>query len=223
MPKQDKQRQIMQAAERLFTTRRFHEITTDDIARAAAVGKGTIYRYFHDKEDLFFQTATSGFEELCDLVRRHVTGTDAFDAQLLGVCEQITGFFDRRRQLFRMMQTEDGRILLAKGAIHDRWMAHRKKLLAAVADIIRTGVEEGAIRTDVSPEVLATFLLGMLRTRARELEGAPASARRLETVVDLFCRGAGRSGRAAVSPGRRAVVAAPARITRRREAARRPS
>ncbi|RPI59812.1 MAG: TetR/AcrR family transcriptional regulator, partial [Planctomycetaceae bacterium] len=65
----DKRLQIMQAAEKLFTSRRFHEVTTDDIAKSAHVGKGTIYNYFKDKDDMFFQMATNGFDELCDLLQ----------------------------------------------------------------------------------------------------------------------------------------------------------
>jgi len=191
MARPDKRREIMKAAERLFTTRRFHEITTDAVAEAAAVGKGTIYRYFRDKEDLFVQTATSGFDELCDLVSRRVSQGQSFADQLAGACEQIARFFEGRRQLFRMMQTEEGRMLLAKGSIHDRWVAHRRRLVVAVADIVRKGVHEGEIRGDVPPEVLAAFLLGMLRTRAHDLCDAPAPVRRLERVVDLFCCGAG--------------------------------
>ena len=40
---QGKERRIMEAAERLFTSRRFHEITLEEVAQAAKVGKGTIY------------------------------------------------------------------------------------------------------------------------------------------------------------------------------------
>jgi AcrR family transcriptional regulator len=194
MPRPDKRQQIMQAAEKLFTTRRLHEITTDDVAEAAGVGKGTIYRYFRDKDDLFFQTATSGLDELCELLRRKVPEDAPFDEQLLSVCVNITTFFDRRRQLFRMVQTEDGRMSLCKGDLHDRWMQRRKKLLSALAAIMSKGIAEGELRSDVPPEILANFLLGMLRTRARDLADAPKGLQRHELVVDLFCHGSAKAG-----------------------------
>ena len=37
MPRRDRRLAVMQAAEALFTSRRYHEITTDDIAQAAHV------------------------------------------------------------------------------------------------------------------------------------------------------------------------------------------
>ena len=105
----------MQAAEKLFTSRRFHEITLDDIVHEAHVGKGTIYTYFKDKDDLFFQVATSGFGELCALLRRRVAGDAPFRQQLLQACKAATAFFEGRRQLSRMIQSEDARMCLCSG------------------------------------------------------------------------------------------------------------
>lgn len=183
----------MQAVEKLFTSRRFHEITLDDVAQAARVGKGTIYRYFQDKDDLFFQTATSGFDDLCELLRREVPENNPFVEQLISACTQISGFFKRRRQLFQMMQAEEDRIYWFTGTIRDRWMAKRRKLVAAVAEIIRKGVREGKVRNDIPAEVLANFFLGMLRTRARDLANPPEVTPPNELLVDLFCRGAART------------------------------
>ena len=194
MARRDRRQEIMAAAEKLFTSRRYHEITTDDIAQLARVGKGTIYRYFEDKDDLFFQVATSGFDELCELLERTVPSDAPFGEQLLRACGEIPKFFKQRRQLLRMMQAEEGRMQWAKDSIRERWMARRRKLVAAVAAIVRKGVEEGMVRADVSCEVLAQFLLGMLRTRGRALGDAPPAMRRDALIVDLFRHGAGRKG-----------------------------
>ena len=190
MTRRDRRQDIMAAAEKLFTSHRYHEITTDDIAQAARVGKGTIYRYFADKDDLFFQVATSGFDELCDLLERKVPENGRFAEQLLSACAEIPRFFERRKQLFRMMQTEEGRMHFSDSGLRERWMARRKKLVAAVAAILRKGVDEGALRSDIPCEALANFLLGMLRTRARDLAG-PLEPRLPDgLLVDLFYRGA---------------------------------
>lgn len=191
MRKPDKRHEIMQAAERLFTSRRFHEITLDEVAKAAQVGKGTIYLYFKDKDDLFFQAASSGFDELCELLHQKVPGGASFREQLLSACAAVRSFFEGRRQLFRMMQTEGGRMDWCRIQLRERFEAHRKRLVTAVAAIIRKGVEEGEIRSDVPPEVLASYLLGMMRTQGHELREAPQAMQGHELVVDLFCRGAG--------------------------------
>lgn len=122
----------MKVVEQLATDRRFHEITLDEVAQVARVGKGTIYRYFSDKDELFFQVATSGFDELCELLEQIVPADRNFPEKLLMVCQQIGRFFATRRQLLQMMQNEAGRIFWAKGRIRERWMAKREKLFAAV-------------------------------------------------------------------------------------------
>lgn len=190
MERQNRREQIKQAVEKLFTSRRFHEITLDHVAQAARVGKGTIYRYFQDKEDLFFQTATSGFDDLCSLLRQKVPDNTSFVEQLASACVEISGFFNRRRQLFQMMQAEEDRIYWFTGTIRDRWMEKRQNLVSAVAEIMRKGVGEGKVRSDIPAEVLANFFLGMLRTRARDLTNTPGLTQRHELLVDLFCRGA---------------------------------
>ena len=192
---ESKREHIMLAAERLFADRRFHEITLDEVAKAAGVGKGTIYLYFADKDDLFFQVVMSGFAQLCEIVERGRAEGAAFHECLLAVCRQISAFFQRRRQLLRMMQAEDGRLDCQRGAMHERWHAHRQQLVAALGRILADGVSENAVRADVPPEILAAFLLGMLRTRAREVEVPDRMP--LEAVVELFLHGAGGEGQAA--------------------------
>ena len=189
MLKSDKRQHIMLAAEKLFTTRRFHEIKLEDIAHKAKVGKGTIYLYFENKDDLFFQTATSGFEELCQLLQNAPHAVN-FREKLLTACTQITDFFEKRHQLFRMMNDENFRLCFARGNNSERWLEKRRLLLIAVTVIIKRGVEEGHIRDDIEPEVLAAFLLGMLRTRSMDLGGAAENMCSHTIIIDLFCNGA---------------------------------
>jgi AcrR family transcriptional regulator len=192
MKTESKRHVIMQTAEKLFSDRRIHEITLDEVAQRARIGKGTIYRYFADKDDLFFQVATSGFDELCDLIEQRVRQDAPFADQLLQMCELIRAFFKRRREMFRMMQAEDARMPRCKGKLSERWSEHRKKLVAAVAGILRHGMAAGVVRDDIPAEILAHFLLGMLRTRAHDLEDAPAWLQGYELVIELFCNGIAR-------------------------------
>lgn len=180
----------MDAAEKLFTSRRFHEITLDDVVKTAGVGKGTVYRHFDSKDDLFFQTAVSGFEALHDLLGRTVATEAPFDQQILSVCREVSGFFERRRPLFRMMQSEAMRVRWQDQAVRRRWRAGRRKLLTAVSGIVARGVDEGKVRDDIPPETLAHFLLGMLRAQSGEMSPMTRGRRGHELLVDLFCNGA---------------------------------
>jgi AcrR family transcriptional regulator len=189
MQKIDKKQRIMLAAENLFTSRRFHEIRMEDVARKACVGKGTIYQYFENKDDLFFQTATSGFEELYELVQQNIPQTAGFREKLTVTCSHIVAFVEKRRQLFQMMN--DGSIRLhLTGASRERLSNNRRLLRAVIAGIMQRGIEEGEIRSDMKPEVLSVFLMGMLRSRAWDMEGVDKNDCSLDVVIDLICNGA---------------------------------
>ena len=88
-----------------------------------------------------------------------------------------------------MMQTEANLAYWRKGKIRQRWLDKRKMLVNALADIFCEGVAEGVVRSDISAEVMATFLLGLLRTRARDLQGVPENMKNCKLLVDMFLNG----------------------------------
>jgi TetR/AcrR family fatty acid metabolism transcriptional regulator len=189
----DKRLRIMQAAEQLFRTRQFHEIALDEVARVADVGKGTIYLYFSDKEDLFFQTAVAGYDEMCKLLLQNAVNGLAFGETLFRTCVTISSFFRRRRPLFRMILSEGARAVESGGGLRKRWLEHRKSMREAVAAIIAQGIESGDVRSGLPAEILAEYLLGMLRTRAWELEDQPEALRSDASIVEFFIHGAAGS------------------------------
>jgi AcrR family transcriptional regulator len=185
-----KEKQILRAAEELFTTRRFHEVTLDHVCRKAGVGKGTIYRYFKDKEDLFHRMVLSGFSDLCALIRCGTSEDGGFVGQLTRALYETRKFFVQRRALFRVMQAEEGRVSFRKQALRSQWSEHRKDLISAVAAIIQRGVAGGHVRQDVSPELLAGTLLGMLRGYYSQQDAHEISPASMNMLVELFLKGA---------------------------------
>jgi len=190
MARGDRRQQIMRAVEKLFKRRRFHEVTLDDVTREANIGKGTIYRYFRDKDDLIVQTVLSGYDEMCELIRGKAVKGSPFATQLRSLCSEISRFYENRRPLIHLMQSEEGRLFGHGGRARELWHRQRAKLVSAMAEVMDKGKQEGAVRTDIPSEVMAGFLLGMLRTRARELAEVSAADHGVEVVVELFCHGA---------------------------------
>ncbi len=184
-----KKEQIMKAAESLFADRRYHELTIDEIAKVAKVGKGTVYRYFKDKEDLFMQTAGWGWEELCDALEQGMPKGAPFEVTLLRACEEMGGFFSKRWQLLRMMQELEqrgGLSKLSKGYMRQGG----ERLQTAIAGIMKQGQQEGRLRKDVKPVVLAALFRGLLRPMSPVMWQMERK-KRYALVVEIFCRGAG--------------------------------
>jgi len=196
----EKRRDIMRAAEELFADRRYHEVTLDAVARIARVSKGTIYNYFSDKQDLFFQLVISGFDDLCGVLEGTLPPGAGFREQLDAAAREITRFFAERRPLMRMMIAETGGAASRRPGVRDRWLEHRGGLVDAVACIMKRGIADGEVRAKIPARALAGLFLGLLRSRAhdREHTGIPPVSDR--ALVDLFCKGA--CGEAGCEPGR---------------------
>lgn len=59
-----KEKQILEAGINQFSKFGFKKTSIDDIAKAAGVGKGTVYNYFSSKEELFLRVANQHVERL---------------------------------------------------------------------------------------------------------------------------------------------------------------
>lgn len=53
---------ILEASQRVFSSRPYDEISIDDIAAEASMSKGLLYHYFASKRDLYLETLRSVFE-----------------------------------------------------------------------------------------------------------------------------------------------------------------
>lgn len=199
----DKKNRIMAAAEELFRTGQYHEITLDEVIRRANVGKGTVYQHFASKEDLFFQTALAAFDTMCEMLRKDVATDSPLEHRLGRACRAICQFARERRPLFRLLHAEGEKALSKGGGLRERWNEHRKKMTCIIADIFRTGVERGEVRRDIAADVLAEYFLGLVRARFNEVEELRRKGRGEATLVSLFVHGLAPVERTGSAAGRR--------------------
>lgn len=71
---------ISHAATRLFVERGFDNVTVDEIAAAANVGRKTVFNHFPRKEDMFFDLEANGREDLLQGLKRRRAGTSPIEA-----------------------------------------------------------------------------------------------------------------------------------------------
>lgn len=97
---------ILAAALEVFSSRGFHGATVDEVAERAGLGKGTVYRHFSSKRELFSELIRSKVAELGEAV----TGAIDPRADVLEIIETYLriyfGFFDRNRNLYKVIIQE---------------------------------------------------------------------------------------------------------------------
>ena len=169
--KREKRRKILEAAATAFANRDYHQVKTDDIAAAAGVGKGTLFRYFASKEELFMATALFAAEVASAEIERALAGLDDPIERLETACEQIIAFYQESRCFLRMLHHNK---LMHDHEQHREFHRRQDLLRGKFAELIAEGRRRGHFRK-VDANVAGRLLFGMLRTLTRmpEFQGRP--------------------------------------------------
>ncbi len=104
--KSDAKGRILDAAFEVFTEKGFHIATVDEIAEKAGVGKGTLYRYFSNKESLFNELVRLRLEELERKAQAVLDSNDDVLAMVVKYLRTYFEFFDRNQRLYRLIVQE---------------------------------------------------------------------------------------------------------------------
>ncbi len=97
---------ILSAALEIFSKKGYHEATIDEIARRAGVAKGSIYRYFPSKEDLFKSLLESRLEALSEKIRVIVNSDDHIIDIIKNSIRVYMEFFDENRGFYELLFRE---------------------------------------------------------------------------------------------------------------------
>ncbi len=142
---------VLAAAERLFAQRGVAGVTMDDVAAAAGVGKGTLYRRFVDKGGLAVALLDQRERDLqqCILSGPPPLGPGADPARrLAGFVAGYLAFLDRQLDLVLLSETSTPGSRLRTGA-HAFWRQHCRHLLS------HAGAPQPDLRADLLLAALA--------------------------------------------------------------------
>jgi AcrR family transcriptional regulator len=106
LPKHSTKEKILDAALEVFSEKGYHTATVDEIAERAGVGKGTLYRYFANKETLFNELVRLRLEELERSANAVLDGQDDVLTMITKYLRIYFEFFDRNQRLYRLILQE---------------------------------------------------------------------------------------------------------------------
>ena len=152
-----KKQAILEAASRDFARKDFHEVLIDDIAASARIGKGTIYRYFQTKEELYFAAILKGFDELYAALVATLPEEASPTRRLERIAREILQFFWRRRYLLTLLSNDE------RFAARESELARRRERVnTLVQQAILDGIQRKEFR-GVDARVAAELFRGMIR------------------------------------------------------------
>ncbi len=175
---------MLEAASSLFGTSGYDAVQMDDVARAAGVGKPTLYRYFGSKEELFLEVLGEVLQQL-QLSLEEVAARPLPPPESLALMiRTLVDTLGRHAEPLRLIAGDNpGLAQRLRQAFRNR----RRPILELLRRVLERGVASGDFRA-LDLEVTPALLLGMIRGG---LINAPGVARdRLATAAtDLVLRG----------------------------------
>ncbi len=183
---------ILSAAQKLFVTRNYAEVTMEDIAEAAGVTKGALYHHFASKEALYLAMMHADLKEKQALMRSGIECGGSCRERLRKLTESFLQLPRDKRDLIKLVRRD---INIFKGAARDKLVrAYQATLPDQIEVIIRDGIRDGELaRAD--PRLLAWIYVAIVEVAlTRYAEGVLGNRHdMLAFVLDQFFRGAGAS------------------------------
>ncbi len=193
----EKRAEILNVSLDVFAREGFGNTDVQVIADLAGVGKGTVYRHFGNKEQLFLATAKFSLQQVAAFVTKRIGGAEhvnvIFDRDgATGVLRLIATacaeYYRRNPQAVEIMIQERAQF---RESVFPTHLMHREETREGIDDVVAKAMTAGEFRK-VNPADVTTAYADLLYGCVVNgcLEGSKSKlVKRVETAVDIFLAG----------------------------------
>lgn len=160
--RQRHRKEIMEAAERVFAEKGYHESSIQDIASAAEFSVGTIYNFFGNKEDLFTSILKEGFQELKNETEKRLQELECPVEKIRAMITCHMEIAEKHKYMLRLLfDYNKPRILNQQQGIDEELVANHMEFLDELASVFAEAIEQGKI-VPLNPRHLAIGFDGIM-------------------------------------------------------------
>ncbi|WP_199429053.1 TetR/AcrR family transcriptional regulator [Qaidamihabitans albus] len=165
LPRSVREKQILDAAVRVFSRYGYHSASMDEISDVAGVSKPMIYSYLGAKEDLFTHCIRREANRLLEAVQAGIKPDVAPDMQLWHGLRSFYGFVAEYRESWIVLHRQ---ALTVGGPFADEINVMRSRAVALVSTlVVSAGARRGlGHQAEFSGEGLAAALVGAAESLA---------------------------------------------------------
>jgi TetR/AcrR family fatty acid metabolism transcriptional regulator len=185
----DRYETILAAATRAFADNGYEATSITEIARAADVSDGLIYKYFANKRDLLEHVLRAFYERvILDLGAKVARGHDLRERLTILITEHLSSFV-AERDLCRLFISE---VRIASDYRGSAIQQLNRRYTAVLIKVVDDAIASGEIRPDVDARVVRDMLFGAIEHAAwRHMVGRqPLDVPKLaRAMTDIFLSG----------------------------------
>jgi AcrR family transcriptional regulator len=187
--KEEKRRNIALSCRELLLEHGIENLTISQIAKTAGVGKGTIYEYFNNKEEIVFEIMTVFIAEYEKNLLEIVAEEKSVKKKLFHFL--YLGFEDEESARQLVLYREFLAISMTSGTdeMIDFNKECRKKFADILGQILKDGIEKGELPPEIEmlTSAILSFALGLIvEVHTATLDPKEEIERFLDTVFTLI-------------------------------------
>ena len=195
--KQLSRRKILEAAREVFFRDGFMAANLDEVAQKAGVAKGTLYRYFESKAELYVEVLAHNGEIFKQRMNETVSSGGAAADRIRRVSKFYFEHWIRNRDYFQIFWAIENQSVIGElppgvlGQVSSLW----EECIEILASIVAEGVERGEFSECDPWEVanilwtVANALIQTEKSATRRSLRRVSLERAFDDAVDLFLRG----------------------------------
>ena len=215
---QPKDKRILQAAEEVFSHHGYEKATLDEIIALADVGKGTVYKYFGNKEQLFYKLVADKNTPFVERLQQAVAGAEGFEEKLKAYFREMVGFYVANSTLWQIIcfemgassgcrvERKEGRFVVVARYhsiqltedVKERILRYHQLLYAefeVLHQLILWAMAKGLLKDSCMPDIATKFVffgvaMSIFDPNEDETREMPVE-QAAEIIVDHFLRGNG--------------------------------
>ena len=166
---QKKRQQILDAAYIVFSRKGYHRATVDEIIALADTGKGTVYNYFRNKEQLFYTLITERSAPFETILTGIVASSNLPLQKLENIIKAFLEFYKENADLWRVVMYEvrglgvEGytNFTVEQRDKYQDWFSHT---IGMMKKVLLEGKEQGVIRDSCDANRVSHGLFSVIVT-----------------------------------------------------------
>jgi AcrR family transcriptional regulator len=146
--KAQSRRRILESAREIFFRDGFMAANLDEVAEKAGVAKGTLYRYFESKADLYVAVLADNGKVFTDKMAQAAEGEGTVQDQLWAIANFYFDHWTRHQDYFQIFWAIDNQSVIGDlpGPVIDEVTRLWEQSLQILEGVLRRGVAVGELR-----------------------------------------------------------------------------
>lgn len=157
--REQRRKYIIDTAEKLFFIYGYDDISMNDISKEIGLNKAVIYRFFKNKETLYFAVVLRGVIIFSEMIKSEVHQGKTGIGKLENAGRAYFEFYNKYPEYHdAYLYSKSKRFSFKEIEYSDQIDSLVKDIMKTICDAIQEGIHDGTIRKNLNPMEVAVFI-----------------------------------------------------------------